>query len=62
VQDLQQKEKEEGMNLDFVSPFPHLLLLLLLLLPSFLLPCFVVVVHSSKIKFFWQVNYIDFGS
>jgi hypothetical protein len=41
VQDLQQKEKEEGMNLDFVSPFPHLLLLCLLLLPSFLPSCFL---------------------
>jgi hypothetical protein len=37
VQDLQQEEKEEGMNLDFVSPFPHLPLLL----PSFLPSCFL---------------------
>jgi hypothetical protein len=57
VQDLQQEEKEEGMNLDFVSPFPHLLLLLLLLLPSFLpsflFACFVVVAHSSNVTNFF---------
>jgi hypothetical protein len=43
MEDLQQEEKEEGMNLDFVPPFPHLLLLLLLLLllPSFLPSCFL---------------------
>jgi len=40
MEDLQQEEKEEGMNLDFVPPFPHLLLLLLLL-PSFLPSCFL---------------------
>jgi hypothetical protein len=38
VQDLQQEEKEEGMNLDFVSPFPHLFLLSSFL-PSFLPSC-----------------------